>query len=294
MIERKHRVGIETLKLLVEVAWADREIAEAETDYLLAMAEQAGASDAERTELRRELRDQGRLPAPDISLLREYRDQVLREVDQLIAVDHRIVDDELAARAAVRRLLDGPQRPEYARALFGELDLDGISGRVAALAGLTHSTELERAVDATLGVVAGYQGESEFDFDRFVRQVSVAEGVAPGFALEHAQVILSVVGESLTLEDRGRLQARLPEAMAPLFEPPVREPGLPRFVAPRRGRPLATARPGSTHPISEAHPDRAQSQSIARRAAPHAERIASVTHGVENEDKISMWRPHRD
>jgi hypothetical protein len=100
------RIRLEALKLLVEVAWADHEIADGEADYLLGLASQANASDVELDELRRSLADEQRLTAPDLALLRANKDDVLRAVDQLIAVDDRIVQDEVAARDAVRRLLD--------------------------------------------------------------------------------------------------------------------------------------------------------------------------------------------
>jgi hypothetical protein len=103
---RADRIRIEALKLLVEVAWADHEIADAEADYLIGLAVQANASDAELDELRRSLADERRLTAPDLAVLRAHRDDVLRAIDDLIAIDDRIVRDEVAARAAIRALLD--------------------------------------------------------------------------------------------------------------------------------------------------------------------------------------------
>lgn len=100
------RIRLETLKLLVAVAWADHTIADAEVDYLLGLARQASASDAELEFLRQGLADDGRLPAPDFAILRAHRADVLRAVDELIAIDDRIVADETAARAAIVRLLD--------------------------------------------------------------------------------------------------------------------------------------------------------------------------------------------
>lgn len=100
------RIRLETLKLLVEVAWADHEVAAAEAEYVLGLARQANAPEAELEHLRQALADERRLTAPDLALLRANRADVLRAVDDLIAIDDRIVTDEVAARAAVGRLLD--------------------------------------------------------------------------------------------------------------------------------------------------------------------------------------------
>jgi hypothetical protein len=99
------RLAVETLKLLVEVAWADREIAPEEAVYLESLAEQAAVPDGELAALRAALRDQGRMPAPDMALLHQHRDAVLRAVDDLIRIDARIVADELAVRRAIESLL---------------------------------------------------------------------------------------------------------------------------------------------------------------------------------------------
>ena len=99
------RVSIETLKLLVSAAWADHDIAPEEVDYILMLARQTAASEQEVELLRRSLEDEARLPAPDMDLLRRHRQLTLQAVEQLIAIDHRIVADEVAMLEAVRKLL---------------------------------------------------------------------------------------------------------------------------------------------------------------------------------------------
>jgi hypothetical protein len=99
------RLAIETLKLLVEVAWADREIATEEAVYLESLAEQAAVPAGELAALRVALRDERRMPAPDLTLLRRHAGEVLRAVDDLIRIDARIVDDELRVRRAIESLL---------------------------------------------------------------------------------------------------------------------------------------------------------------------------------------------
>ena len=101
------RLNIETLKLLIQVAWADHEVEQREIDYIMTMAQQWGVS-AEVTEsLQRALRDEGRLPAPDIGFLRKYPDRVMQAVNDMIAIDDEIVEDEEAMAAQIRELLQG-------------------------------------------------------------------------------------------------------------------------------------------------------------------------------------------
>jgi hypothetical protein len=100
-------VGIETLKLLVQVAWADHEVTDSEIEHVLSMAAQVGASEADTAMLRKSLADDCALPAPNLGLLREHREDVLKAVDVLIGIDDQIVDDERAAREQIAALLGG-------------------------------------------------------------------------------------------------------------------------------------------------------------------------------------------
>ncbi len=100
------RVDLEALKLLVGVAWADHLIEAEEAEYLMGFALQIGATEHEINELRAALLDEGRLPGPNLHLLREHKNEVIRAVDQFIAIDHRIVADERMARDAILRILD--------------------------------------------------------------------------------------------------------------------------------------------------------------------------------------------
>jgi hypothetical protein len=103
-----HEIDLETLKLLVHVAWADHRVAPEEMDHILSLARQIEAKEHEIEFLRMALEDEGRLPAPNMGLLRGQYDHVMRSIDQLIHVDKHIVDDERAVRAAVAHLLTEP------------------------------------------------------------------------------------------------------------------------------------------------------------------------------------------
>ena len=93
------RLGIEILKLLVQVAWADHEVSPEEIETVLSLAETVKASQEEVDYLRKCLSEETRLPAPDFALLREHSDAVLAAVDQMIAADSEVCADEMEVRA---------------------------------------------------------------------------------------------------------------------------------------------------------------------------------------------------
>ena len=105
---QRSQIGLETLKLLVQVAWADHEVAEEESAYILSLARQLDANSDELQSLERALADEGRLPAPNLTMLRGHYNDVMSSIDQLIHIDHKIVNDERAVRDAVAHLLTKP------------------------------------------------------------------------------------------------------------------------------------------------------------------------------------------
>src|SRR5262245_40054760 len=98
--------------------------------------------------------------------------------------------------------------------------------------------------------------------DAFYERVSRREGVEHGFAVEHAQSVCRALGDALDDDGRRQIAACLSDAVARMLAPSAQEPA---FVAPRgRKHSLAAGRPGSAHPLSEARPERAQQDSVAR------------------------------
>lgn len=95
----------ELVKLLVQVAWADHEVAPAEAQRLLAFAEQGGISDADRSQLEAALRGDVPLPAPNLGLLRQRRTDTLRAVRQLLFSDQKLTQDEQAIFDQIAALL---------------------------------------------------------------------------------------------------------------------------------------------------------------------------------------------
>ncbi len=124
----------------------------------------------------------------------------------------------------------------------------------------------------------------------FLRLVHKSERLPIGFAAEHGTAVLEAIGSELHPEERRQLASLLPVEMRDWLEPrvfrsppPSSQPTQPHPAHPEGGHHLADARPGSEHPVSEAAPSRAQSESIAANPDPHAgERLASA-HGLTQE-----------
>ncbi len=100
-----HQLNIETLKLLVQLAWADLEISSNETEYILSLATKFEASEDEIAELKGALGEGGKLPIPNLGLLRSKKDEVMKSIDEIIAIDDRIVEDEEELREMVAQML---------------------------------------------------------------------------------------------------------------------------------------------------------------------------------------------
>jgi hypothetical protein len=96
------------------------------------------------------------------------------------------------------------------------------------------------------------------------------------------------VAEVLSPAALYRLREALPEPMSALFHP--REPGK-RFehvhLDPNHHT-LADGRPGSRHPLSEARPERAQTDSVVRADNPHGDTKLSSATGLTQERERSI------
>lgn len=136
-------------------------------------------------------------------------------------------------------------------------------------------------------------------YDRIARR----EGVRPGFGLEHAQVVCQALTHTLRDETLLYLESRLPPDLAELFVDrrsahgsiPVVRPHHRNETETIRGRTLATGRPGSSRPLSEARPDNAHSESVIKSANPHGDRKISSSHTGEEAlpegDTMATGRP---
>jgi uncharacterized protein (DUF2267 family) len=125
--------------------------------------------------------------------------------------------------------------------------------------------------------------------------VAERENVSLGLAVEHAQVVLGALAESLGADARAHLQRRLPPDWAVLFTEPVRsaESDVPHGTRPGHGHTLAAGKPGSAHPLAEARPTPAHRDSVAASDNPHAE--TKVSSGAPDPgDSLAAGRPGAD
>lgn len=124
-----------------------------------------------------------------------------------------------------------------------------------------------------------------FDTAEFFDRVRRHEGVNLGFAHEHAQVVCQALGEILADDTHRVLADVLPDSLAELFEPPNRSSFAPEPQHAHAGthHTLATGKPGSSHPLSEAAPPGAQRHSVVREANPHGETKLSSSAGFTQE-----------
>lgn len=88
------KLTIETLRLLLYVAWSDDDIAPEEYDYIFRMARNAALSAEDVLSLDAALRDRSRLAEPDMEVLKPFRHEVLAHVQALISSDDRIAPGE--------------------------------------------------------------------------------------------------------------------------------------------------------------------------------------------------------
>jgi len=106
----------------------------------------------------------------------------------------------------------------------------------------------------------------------FYRRIGTLVGLPEVRVIEATQIVCAALLDALDADGRAWFAARLPEALSALSSLralPFRLPEPPRD--PRRYPTLAQGRPGSAHPLSEAHPDLGHHESIARSDNPHGD-----------------------
>ena len=97
--------AFELLKLLLQVAWADDDVAPAEADALLAYARTSLLS-ADKLELLGQcLAGRAPLPPPNLGFLKERRLDVMRAVKELLMSDLNVAEEEEAILGQISTLL---------------------------------------------------------------------------------------------------------------------------------------------------------------------------------------------
>ena len=105
MNQLAHRTMLETLKLLLQVAWADHQIEDAEAQRILERASGLGLLEVELETFKSYLSGESPLPAPDLGLLRLHREQVLATVQQFLEESGAICAEESALVEEITTLL---------------------------------------------------------------------------------------------------------------------------------------------------------------------------------------------
>ena len=105
MTPEEERLNLEILKLLMQVAWADHDLAEDEVAHVAEVARGAGLGDKAVSILEERLRGEGKLPPPDLGFLRKHRETALAAAERLIHADSHVSDDEESLLEQIRELL---------------------------------------------------------------------------------------------------------------------------------------------------------------------------------------------
>lgn len=201
-----------------------------------------------------------------------------RAASPITMIDHAGLVEEVRRRTG----LDGAQRAEVA-----------ISAVLSVLRERLADDEVELLAPALPEAFARRLREGDylwdFGLEVFYERVSARMAAEIGLAREASQVVGQVLAEVVPEETRERLWAHLPDdwrellsPRAPSGPPPERE----RVTFEEHPRPrdtLATGRPGSMHPVSEARPEPAHAHSVARSSSPHAETKLSSSRGLTQE-----------
>jgi uncharacterized tellurite resistance protein B-like protein len=98
-------IASELVKLLLQVAWADHDVAPAEAEALMAYARRAALPEAELAALQAMLTGRAPLAPPNLGLLKQHRTEALRAMKELLLSDLAIADEEEQLLAQVSELL---------------------------------------------------------------------------------------------------------------------------------------------------------------------------------------------
>lgn len=171
-----------------------------------------------------------------------------------------------------------------------ELDRDLLLSRISARTGIAEREQVEHAIEATLEVLAEAALADSMSPEEFYNRVSSREHVGLGFAMEHALVVLQVIAELVSEEERLRLTHKLPAELEQLVRPAPIAPSPDRPTHHGRSRSLAEGNPRGRHPVSESRAERAQRHSIARSDDPHANSRLSSAHPAGEAETIATSR----
>lgn len=99
------QLSLEILGLLLQVAWADEEVASAEATAIIGRARTLDIGDEHVELLEACLRGEKTLPPPNMGFLRQHRDQALAAVRALIYSDGAMSEEESEVLAQIEEML---------------------------------------------------------------------------------------------------------------------------------------------------------------------------------------------
>jgi|GEM_PF-2246509 len=189
----------------------------------------------------------------------------------------RVHDESMAAQLATATLRAlGPALPEEARGYLA-----------------THLPEAHRKDLHAEGP------EQEGALLALFARVSELSGLPEPAVRDHLPAVFGALSEEVGDKDLPRLKSLAPEYLAPLFAIPHPDTGTrpPEYIHPSHGSSLASGRPGSSRPLSDASPSRGHRNSVAMSDDPHGDTklaTASGTHSEQLKRTLATGRPGHD
>ncbi len=205
-------------------------------------------------------------------------------------MSHRIQEAQLNEHLARRGFRDDAAAPRILRATLAVLGERLVDDEAKALADVLPN--------GLARVVEDAEYDADFGTEELFARIARRAKAPHGRALETAEIVLAALGECLEPERRKRLAQALPERAAEILlgrcAPDADVPPHAEAKHAPRERSLATGRPGSRHPLSDARPPRGHAHSVAANADPHGETKLSSARGTTQErfrETLAEGRP---
>ena len=109
-LSTEDRFNIEVIKLLLQVAWVDRELTQAERLVIKGLGRSWNVPEAELTGLMDRLKAGGDMPEPDLEVLRTRPDDVLEAARALCVSDGALAQGEKALLERITTMLGTPKQ----------------------------------------------------------------------------------------------------------------------------------------------------------------------------------------
>jgi tellurite resistance protein len=109
-LSAEDRFNIEVLKLLLQAAWVDRELSQAERLVIMGLGRSWSVPEGELHTLLDVLKAGGTMPEPDMEVLRTRPDDVLEAARALCVSDGQLAQGEKALLERITGLLGAPKR----------------------------------------------------------------------------------------------------------------------------------------------------------------------------------------